>query len=153
MLIDNLIYNRKLGGDSTLCVIVEKKSKLFQRSIPMKKYIKILLILFCTVGLFGCNNTTTISESKSEIVSADYGKVIELAKAEFAEIFKEFEDIQIDETSTMTRTDDAKQIVVQIRYSSSNGSGVYGFEYGFDHDDNLELIRHGDDVTIDNLLK
>lgn len=119
----------------------------------MKKHITILLTLFCTVGLFGCNNTTTISESKSEIVSADYGKVIELAKAEFTEIFKQFEDIQIDETSTMTRTDDVKQIVVQIRYSSSNGSGVYGFEYGLDQYDNLELIRHGDDVTIDNLLK
>lgn len=94
----------------------------------MKKYFTILLALFCTIGLFGCNNTTTISESKSEIVSIDYGKVIELAKAEFAEIFKELENIQIDEASTMIRTDDAKQIVVQIKYSSSNGSGVYGFE-------------------------
>ena len=53
----------------------------------------------------------------------------------------------------MARTDDAKEIVVQIEYSSNNGSGVYGFLYNLDDYANPELIEHGQDVTIDNLLK
>lgn len=53
----------------------------------------------------------------------------------------------------MARTDDVKEIVVQIEYSSSNGSGVYGFLYNLDDYANPELIEHGRDVTIDNILK
>lgn len=91
--------------------------------------------------------------TKNEVVSKDYGKVIELAKSEFNYIFKEFEDIQIEETVTMARTDDENEIVVQIKYSSSNGDGVYGFIYNLEDYANPELIQHGKNVTVDNLLQ
>lgn len=118
----------------------------------MKKIIALTLALVCIVTLCGCNNNTDDTTVEHEAVSADYGKVIDLAKAEFAEIFKEFENVQIEETTTMTRTDDAKEIVVQIEYSSSNGDGVYGFLYNLDDYANPELIQHGEDITIDSLL-
>ena len=119
----------------------------------MKKKIALTLALICLLGLCGCNNNNADSPAEHEAVSADYGKVIDLAKEEFAEVFKEFEDVQIEETATMTRTDDAKEIVVQIKYSSSNGDRVYGFLYNLDDYANPELIQHGEDITIDNLLK
>ena len=119
----------------------------------MKKIIALTLILFCILGLCGCNNNTTDSTPVHEAVSADYGKVTDLAKAEFAEVFKEFENVQIEETSTMARTDDAKEIVVQFKYSSSNGNGVYGFLYNLDDYANPELVKHGKDIMIDNLLE
>ena len=119
----------------------------------MKKLIALVLALVCVLGLVGCNKKAIVSTSECEAVSTDYGKVIDLAKTEFAEIFKEFDNIQIDETSTLIRTEDAKQIVVQITYSSNNGSGVYGFEYNLDDYTNPELIRHGEDITIDILLE
>ena len=100
----------------------------------------------------GCNNAAD-RMTKNEVVSKDYGKVIELAKSEFNYIFKEFEDIQIEETVTMARTDDENEIVVQIKYSSSNGDGVYGFIYNLEDYANPELIQHGKNVTVDNLLQ
>lgn len=118
----------------------------------MKKIIAFTFALVCLLGLCGCNNNSVDNTAQVEIVSADYGKVIELAQEEFAEVFNEFEDVQIEETSTMTRTDDAKEIVVQVKYSSSNGNGVYGFLYCLDDYANPELIQHGEDITIDNLL-
>ena len=118
----------------------------------MKRIIALTLALICLLGLCGCNNNAD-SPAEHEAVSADYGRVIDLAKEEFAEVFKEFEDVQIEETATMTRTDDAKEIVVQIKYSSSNGDRVYGFLYNLDDYANPELIQHGEDITIDNLLK
>ena len=119
----------------------------------MKKIIALTLILICILSLFGCNNNTADTTAEHEAVSADYGKVIDLAKEEFAEVFKEFEDVQIEETTTMARTDDAKEIVVQFKYSSSNGDGVYGFLYNLDDYDNPELVQHGEDITIDSLLE
>ena len=118
----------------------------------MKRIIALTLTLISIFVLCGCNNNTADTTAEHEAVSADYGKVIDLAKAEFAEVFKEFEDVQIEETTTMTRTDDAKEIVVQIKYSSSNGDGVYGFLYNLDDYANPELIQRGEDITIDNLL-
>ena len=118
----------------------------------MKKIAVSIFILICLLGLIGCDNNTDNSV-KHEVVSTEYGKVIELAKAEFSEVFKEFEAVSITETSTMTRTDDAKEIVVQIKYASNNGNGIYGFVYNLDDYNNPELVQHGEDVTIDNLLK
>ena len=119
----------------------------------MKKIIALTLILICILSLFGCNNNTADTTAEHEAVSADYGKVIDLAKEEFAEVFKEFEDVQIEETTTMARTDDAKEIVVQFKYSSSNGDGVYGFLYNLDDYANPELVQHGEYITIDSLLE
>lgn len=118
----------------------------------MKRIIALSLALVCLLGLCGCNNNAD-SPAEHEAVSADYGKVVDLAKEEFAEVFKEFEDVQIEETITMTRTDDAKEIVVQFKYSSSNGDGVYGFLYRLDDYDNPELVQHGEDITSDNLIR
>lgn len=119
----------------------------------MKKVLVFILSLIYICGLIGCNDNAPDNVAEIENVSTDYGKVIELAKEEFNEIFKEFENLKIEETTTMDRTDDAKEIVVQIEYSSSNGDGVYGFLYNLDDYANPELIAHGQDVTIDNLLK
>ncbi|MBQ6876247.1 MAG: hypothetical protein IJN46_08460 [Lachnospiraceae bacterium] len=119
----------------------------------MRRITALILALICLLGLCGCNDNTADTTAEHEDVSADYGKVIDLAKTEFAEIFKEFEDAQIEETTTMTRTDDAKEIVVQIKYSSSNGDGLYGFLFNLDDYANPELMQHGENITIDNLLK
>ena len=119
----------------------------------MKKWVAIVLTIVFVFGLVGCNNNTDDGTSIHETVSADYGKVIELAKTEFLEIFKEFENVKIEETATMTRTDDAKEIVVQVTYSSNNGNGVYGFTYNLDDYANPELVEHGENITIDSLLK
>ena len=119
----------------------------------MKRIIALTLTLISIFVLCGCNNNTADSTAEHEAVSADYGKVIDLAKSEFTEVFKEFENVKIEETSTMTRTDNAKEIVVQFKYSSSNGDGVYGFLYNLDDYANPELVRHGDYITIDSLLE
>ena len=119
----------------------------------MKKIIASALVLVCLLGLCGCNNNTADTTAEHETVSADYGKVIDLAKSEFTEVFKEFENVKIEETSTMTRTDNDKELVVQFKYSSSNGDGVYGFLYNLDDYANPELVQHGENTTIDNLLK
>ena len=117
----------------------------------MKKILALTLMLICLVCLFGCDNKVTVS-SVEVVVSKDYGKVIADAKAEFAEIFKKFENLQITETSTMARTDDAEEIIVQFKYSSNNGNGVYGFLYNLDDYANPELVQHGEDITIENLI-
>lgn len=119
----------------------------------MKRIIALTLALACILALCGCNSNTADTVAEHKAVSADYGKVIDLAKAEFAELFKEFENVQIEETSTMTRTDDAKEIVVQFKYSSSNGNGVYGFLYNLDDYANPELVQHGEDINSDNLIR
>ena len=119
----------------------------------MKRIIALTLALICLLGLCGCNNNTADTTAEHEAVSADYGKIIDLAKSEFTEVFKEFENVKIEETSTMTRTDNAKEIVVQFKYSSTNGDGLYGFLYTIDEYGNHELMQHGKDITIDNLIK
>ncbi|MGM9546485.1 MAG: hypothetical protein ACI3U0_00540, partial [Oscillospiraceae bacterium] len=69
----------------------------------MKRIIALTLAFVSLLGLCGCNNNAD-SPAEHEAVSADYGKFIDLAKEEFAEVFKEFEDVQIGETTTMART-------------------------------------------------
>ena len=118
----------------------------------MKRLLVFIMLLISICGLSACNGNVLDETDEIETVSSDYGKVIELAKVEFAEIFKEFENLKIEEVATMARTDDAKEIVVQIEYSSNNGSGVYGFLYNLDDYANLKLIEHGQDITIANLL-
>ena len=118
----------------------------------MKRLLVFVMLLINICGLSACNSNVLDETNEKEIVSSDYGKVIELAKVEFAEIFKEFENLKIEGTATMARTDDMKEIVVQIEYSSNNGGGVYGFLYNLDDYANPKLIQHGQNITIDNLL-
>ena len=117
----------------------------------MKKTLSILFLILILI-LAGCNKTTNHATA-TESVSADYGTVISLAKDAFTSTFKEFKDLQIEETLTMTRTDDAKEIIVQIKYPSNNGDGIYGFKYLLDDYKNPELVQCGKDVTIETLLQ
>ena len=119
----------------------------------MKRFLVFIMVLVSICGLSGCNGNAPEETPGVESVASDYGKVIELAKAEFNEVFKEFENLKIEETTTMARTDEAKEIVVQIEYSSNNGDGVYGFLYNLDDYSNPELLQQGENITIDNLMK
>ena len=118
----------------------------------MKKILLLLLTLLLAFAASACSNS---SEANFEVagVSVSYGKPIELAKEEFVTIFAEFEGLEITETATLSRTDKATNIVVQISYTSDNGDGVYGFEFAKDTYGNWEILQHGEDVTIDNLVK
>ena len=118
----------------------------------MRKIISFVLIfLFCSC-LVSCSDKTKVGAIEV-VVSKDYGKVIELAKMEFTNVFNEYENIHIEETSTMARTDEEDTVVVQIRYTSSQGDGVYGFKYSLEDYANPELIQHGENVTIDSFLE
>ena len=75
-----------------------------------------------------------------------------VAKKEFEEVFKDYRNIRIDETSIMGRTDDMNHIVIIFEYSSDDGSGSYGFEYRDGENGSAKLIAHGKDVTKKNLL-
>ena len=118
----------------------------------MKKTLLLLLTLLLASAASACSNS---SETNFEVagVSVSYGKLIELAKEEFVTIFAEFEGMEITETSTLSRTDEATNIVVQITYTSDNGDGVYGFEFSKDAYGNWEILQQGEDITIDNLVK
>lgn len=86
------------------------------------------------------------------VVELNRDEVCELAKEEFAIIFKDHSNIQIIETSIVGRTDDMNHIVVLFEYFSDSGSGTYGFEYKDGEDGSAELIAHGKDVNKSNLL-
>ena len=85
----------------------------------MKRLLFFMMVLVSICGLSGCkDNAPEETPGVEESVSADYGKVIELAKEEFNEIFKEFENLKIEETTTMARTDDAKDLYPRVRLRS-----------------------------------
>ena len=118
----------------------------------MKKILLLLLTLLLVLVSSACSNSPKANVEVAA-VSVSYGKPIELAKEEFETIFAEYEGLKITETATLDRTDDANNIVVQIAYTSDNGDGVYGFEFAKDAYGNWEILQHGEDVTIDNLVK
>ena len=109
----------------------------------MKKIILSVFAVVCIFALFGCNKNSPDYASEHEAASSDFEKVNELAKSQFAEIFKEFDDLKIERTAIIPRSDDGKEVVVQFKYSSSDDNGVYGFLYNLDDFANPELIRHG----------
>ena len=112
---------------------------------------KLLIVLLTLVlSLSSCQKPDAVAVT--EVVPADYGVGIELAKEEFDRIFSEFTDLQITETVTASRTDDSGTYIVQITYSSENGDGVYGFVIGKNENGDAEILSHGEDVTVDNLL-
>ncbi|MBQ4051387.1 MAG: hypothetical protein IJD13_07130 [Oscillospiraceae bacterium] len=112
---------------------------------------KLLIVLLTLVlSLSSCQKPDAVAVT--EVVPADYGAGIELAKEEFDRIFSEFTDLQITETVTASRTDDSGTYIVQITYSSENGDGVYGFVIGKNENGDTEILSHGEDVTVDNLL-
>ena len=118
----------------------------------MKKILLLLLILLLVLVSSACSNSPEVNVEVAA-ASVSYGKPIELAKEEFETIFAEYEGLKITETATLSRTDEATDIVVQISYTSNNGDGVYGFEFAKDAYGNWEILQQGEDVTIDNLVK
>lgn len=117
----------------------------------MKKAI-FLLVLLCSVVLSACTNSPDANVAE-ESVPVSYRTPIELAKAEFETVFAEYKGLKITDTATLSRTDEATNIVVQITYTSDHGDGVYGFEYIKDEYGNWDILQQGEDVTIDNLVK
>ena len=100
----------------------------------------LMVLLISTLLLSGCHDTD------------NYAAGVEQATDEFLSIFSSFQNLEVIETSTMVRTDDNSLIVIQFTYTSDNGNGIYGFEYQKDNYGNYGLVRHGEDVTIDNLV-
>ena len=86
------------------------------------------------------------------VIELDRDQICEMAKEEFEEIFKDYRNVRIDETSIMGRTDDMNHIVVLFKYSFDDGSGTYGFEYRDGENGSAKLIAHGNDVDKSNLL-
>ena len=117
----------------------------------MKKVLLLLLTLLSVFASSACSHSPNTNFAVAG-VTVFYGTPIDLAKEEFAEIFAEHE-VEITDTATLSRTDDATNIVVQISYTSKQGDGVYGFEFEKDSYGNWEILHQGEDVTIDNLVK
>lgn len=118
----------------------------------MKKALLLLLTLLSVFASTACSHSPNTNFSVAG-VTVFYGTPIELAKEEFAAIFAEYEGLEITDTATLSRTDEATNIVVQISYTSKQGDGVYGFEFEKDSYGNWEILHQGEDVTIDNLVK
>ncbi len=118
----------------------------------MKKTLLLLLTLLLVFVSSACSNSPEANVEEAG-VSVSYGKPIELAKEQFETVFAEYEGLEITETATLDRTDEANTIVVQITYTSDNGDGVYGFEFAKDSYGNWEILQQGEDVTIVNLVR
>ena len=86
------------------------------------------------------------------VVELNRDQICEMAKEEFEEIFKDYRNIRIDETSIVARTDDMNHIVIVFEYSSDDGSGSYGFEYRDSENGSAKLVTHGRDVNKNSLL-
>lgn len=119
---------------------------------PALKKKLILLILITMLALSACTNSPNANVAE-ESVPVSYGKPIELAKEEFESVFAEYEGLEIIDTATLSRTDEATNIIVQITYTSDRGDGMYGFEYTKDEYGNWDILQQGEDVIIDNLVK
>ena len=86
------------------------------------------------------------------VIEIDRDQICEMAKEEFEEIFKDYRNIRINETSIMARTDDMNHIVIIFEYSSDDGSGSYGFEYRDSENGSAKLVTRGRDVNKNSLL-
>lgn len=118
----------------------------------MKQNLLLLLVLITTLALSACSNSSD-TDTQEERTTVSYGNPIELANGEFDSIFTEYDGLEITDIATLSRTDEATNIVVQITYTSDHGAGVYGFEYIKDEYGNWDILQQGEDVTIDNLVK
>ncbi|MDD3230167.1 MAG: hypothetical protein PHE09_13245 [Oscillospiraceae bacterium] len=116
----------------------------------MKKIAGIVIALLMVISLVGCGAN---EEASTEIVPENYGGAVVVAQNEFDTVFSDFDGIKITSTSTMVRSNDNDTLVVQFSYTSTNGSGVYGFEITRDDYGNYNIVSQGEDVTIDNLVK
>lgn len=98
-----------------------------------------------------CGKTESYVETQTVEVPASYGRAIELAKESFEVQFADLEDLEITETATAARLDDATHVVIQFSYQSKNGSGSYGFEYEKSESGEPELIQQGEEISVYNL--
>ena len=112
------------------------------------------MVLFAVISiLVACSAKSTDDETKTEVLSEDYGNAIILAQNEFANAFSEYDKLETIETHTMVKADDSNRLVVQFLYSSDNGNGIYGYEILRDESGDYEIVQQGEEVTIDNLVK
>ena len=94
--------------------------------MTVKRIISLLMCMLLLVSITGCGTKT--DDIKSEEMPADYGWAVTVAQNEFNRTFSDFPNLEITETSTMARTTSTESVVIQLRYSSDNGNGIYGFE-------------------------
>lgn len=118
----------------------------------MKNVLKIFFIALLCLCFTACQNTANSTEAKEEKVPEEYGDTIIVARDEFLNIFKDFEDLKITETKTMGRTDIEKTLLIEFSYTSKNGDGVYGFIMDEDEYGNAVIVEQGTDITVDKLL-
>lgn len=116
----------------------------------MKKGIALVLCLLLVVPLAACG--VKPADTRTEEVPVDYGDAVTVAQDAFQRAFSEYANLKITETSTMARTTSTERLVVQFRYSSDNGDGVYGFEIEKTATGSYDIIRQGEDVTMDDLV-
>ena len=102
--------------------------------------------------LTACSSSQAV-ETVTETASDDLVAVLELAESEFFSVFSEYDGLEITDTTTMARSDDSGQVLVQFGYTSENGSGVYGFLIGTDESWNYTILEHGETLTVDRLLE
>lgn len=116
----------------------------------MKSIFKFILVFTLCLCLTACqSNANGVNEEKMPV---EYGRLAEEAKNEFLYIFKDFENLSITETVTMGRTDEAETLLIEFKYTSDNGDGVYGFIMDEDEYGNPVIIDKGADITVNTLL-
>ena len=118
----------------------------------MKNIIKVIIIIIVCFNLLACQNQSETTSAIDEKVPEEYGDSIIVARDEFFNIFKSFENLEITETVTMGRTDEAETLLIEFKYKSDNGDGVYGFIMVEDENGNAVIIEHGTEITSDKLI-
>ena len=70
----------------------------------MTKKITVWLMIAIVLTLSACTNSQS-SDEETEIVSTDCGLAIKLVQKEFETVFAEYSELEIIDTSIMSRTD------------------------------------------------
>lgn len=118
----------------------------------MKRVIALLLTLIMALALSACANPPDAKTGENP-AAVSYERPQELAREEFETVFGEYEGLEITSMATLSRTDEAANVVIRITYTWDRGNGVYGFAYGKDESGNWELLQQGANVTADDLMK
>ena len=119
----------------------------------MKKLSLVMALFVMLSILVACNAKSTADEARTEILPQDYGNAIIFAQNEFTNTFSAYDEIEINETHTMVRTNDSNRLIVQFSYLSNNGDGIYGYEILRNEHGGYEIVQQGEEVTIDNLVR
>lgn len=114
---------------------------------------KILIALFALTLLAaaGCGRAN-LADCVSEPMPESYGRVLELALAEWDQASAQLVNPEVTQSSTMARPDGSGQVVIQFTYTADNGAGQYGLLYQKDASGQYTLLRQGPDVDLYDLL-